>query len=61
MKIHVCTLLLLVTLTYSAEVITFGEGAVNSIFKEKKEAVILFSNGNGDEVQSAFVEAASSD
>lgn len=61
MKIHVCTILLLVTLAYSTEVVTFGEGAVNSIFKEKKEAIILFSNGNGDELQGAFAEAASSD
>lgn len=61
MKIHVCTLLLLVALAYSAEVVTFGEGAVNSIFKEKKEALILFSNANGDEVQASFAEAASAD
>ncbi len=61
MKIHTCTLLFLVALASAADVVTFGEGAVNSIFKEKKEAVILFTNGDGDDVQAAFTDAAAAD
>jgi protein disulfide-isomerase A1 len=54
-------LLALVVLAASTEVVVFGEGAVNAIFKEKKEALVLFTDGNGQEVQDAFAAAAAAD
>lgn len=41
--------------------IDFGETAVNSIFKEKKNAIVLFYNDNGDEILSTLNDAASAD
>lgn len=43
---HVLLLSILLFSCLSSEVIPFGEKAVNAIFKEKKEAVILFVDQN---------------
>lgn len=62
MRTHTCILLLAVlAVATSSDVVPFGEGAVNTIFKEKKDAVILFFNGDGQEVQDAFASAANAD
>ncbi len=54
-------ILALIGLACSNEVIDFGEGAVNSIFKEKKNAIVLFYNDNGDEIVDTLNAAASAD
>jgi len=62
MRAHTWIVLLaVVSLAAAAEVVAFGEGPVNSIFKEKKEALILFSNDDGQDVQDAFAAAAAVD
>lgn len=62
MRIHTCVLLLAVlALASSSEVLAFGETAVNAIFKEKKEALVLFFDGDGQEVQDGFAGAAAAD
>lgn len=45
--------LLLISLATASSVLTFGETAVNSIFKDKSDALILFID-NGEQSQKAF-------
>lgn len=54
-------ILALVAIASSSEVIEFGETAVNTIFKEKKNAIVLFYHDNGDEILDTLNAAASAD
>jgi hypothetical protein len=58
MRIQALLLLALIALGLSSEIIVFGENAVNAIFKEKKETVILFTQSDGGDIQEAFTAAA---
>lgn len=42
----------------SSGVLPFGEAVVNAIFKEKKDAILLFTNGDGQNVLDGFAAAA---
>lgn len=58
MKIQSLVLLLALSAILSAsEVIPFGETAVNAIFKDKKQSVILFTDSDTD-AQDIFTAAA---
>ena len=59
MRSGLCVLLGLVVLCASAEWAAFGEQAVNAIFKEKKDSIILFSRG--ESVTDVFKDRAAAD
>jgi hypothetical protein len=54
-------LVALITILATSELVPFGEKAVNAIFKEKRNALILFveSDAEGQQAQSTFEELAS--
>jgi hypothetical protein len=62
MKIFTSTILVtLIVLCSCTSIVPFGETAVSSIFKEKKDALIFFVDDDGKSVSDVFASAAERD
>jgi hypothetical protein len=57
----VALLLVVMLIQVESEHIKFGEQAINAIFKEKKNAFILFTSPSDSEASTQFLETAESD